>query len=105
MDAAGSIFSTLRGGPFNESRIEIVVFEYLGRILSLARRGKGKGSSLIVEQEKRYFYFFARFVTRFRSIVNVDDFQRSWVKLATIQSILTLLDRCEYYLKIRISNK
>lgn len=105
MDAAGSIFSTPRGGPFNESRIEIVVFEYLGRILSLARRGKGKGSSLIVEQEKRYFYFFARFVTRFRSIVNVDDFQRGWVKLATIQSVLTLLDRCEYYLKIRISNK
>lgn len=103
MDAAGSIFSTPRGGPFNESRIEIVVFEYLGRILSLARRGKD--SSLIVEQEKRYFYFFARFVTRFRSIVNVDDFQRGWVKLATIQSVLTLLDRCEYYLKIRISNK
>lgn len=33
-------------GPFNESRIEIVVFEYLDRILS----DKGKGSLLILEK-------------------------------------------------------
>lgn len=33
-------------GSFNESRIEIVVFEYLDRILS----DKGKGSLLILEK-------------------------------------------------------
>lgn len=92
----GEALLTSLGSRLLCSNISVVYYRWLG---------KGKGSSLIVEQEKRYFYFFARFVTRFRSIVNVDDFQRGWVKLATIQSVLTLLDRCEYYLKIRISNK